>query len=135
MTTHNIPENALIVVADGTGALLYRNRANAGANLKLEKTGVLEPRNLDYEGPAGRRPPESSKKETNEATFAKQLANHLYTLAEHGAYDALVLVADPETLGQMRPSLHKVVTDRLVQEVTKTLTNSPVSDIERSLNS
>ena len=130
--TDQTPANALVVVADGTRALLYRNRAKDNG-LRLEQTGDLKPRNLDSDGPAGSRPPESSLHETDEATFAKQLAKHLFTLAERGEFESLVLVADPGTLGQMRPSLHKVVTDRLIREVPKTMTNSSIADIERTL--
>jgi protein required for attachment to host cells len=45
-----------------------------------------------------------------------------------------VLVADPRTLGQMRPLLHKEVGQRMVAEVSKTLTRSPLPDIERALS-
>ena len=45
----------------------------------------------------------------------------------------LVLVADPQTLGQMRPQLHKETLERLRGEVAKTLTNSPLEDITAAL--
>ena len=44
-----------------------------------------------------------------------------------------MLVADPQTLGRMRPLLHKETSARLVRELPKTLTNSPLPDIERAL--
>ena len=69
-----------------------------------------------------------------EATFSKIMAEKLYELSHKGAYDRLILVADPETLGEMRPLLHKEVTDKIVLEQAKTLTNSPVKDIEKSIS-
>ena len=128
----NIPMNALIVVVDGAGGTTFRNRAGDGS-VKLEKTSDLGPKELEDDGPAGSRPAESSPRETDEATFAKQLAEWLYREASRGNYDHLVLAADPQTLGQIRPSLHQEVTRRLVKEVGKTLTNSPIPDIEKSL--
>ena len=128
----NFPDNTLVVVVDGAQGQMYRNRAGDGS-LKLESTGDLGPKELADDGPAGSRPKDSSPQETDEATFAKQLAEYLYRHAQRKEYDALVLVADPQTLGQIRPSLHKEVTDRLIKEVGKTLTNSPIPDIERSI--
>ena len=68
-----------------------------------------------------------------EATFSKQLANHLYTMAHAGKFDHLVLVLDPDTMGEVRPSLHAEVQDRIVMELPKTLINNPLDDIVKSL--
>ena len=38
------------------------------------------------------------------------------------------------SLGRMRPLLHKETLSRLVGEMPKTLTNSPLEDIERALH-
>ena len=75
-----IPQNALIVVADGIGARFFRNAGDEN-KIRLSAEGELKPTNLLSAGPSGRRPPESSEKETDEATFAKQLANELYRRA------------------------------------------------------
>ena len=120
----NIPMNALVVVMDGEGGQTFRNRAGDGS-VKLEHTSDIGPKELEDDGPAGNRPAESSPRETDEATFAKQVAEWLYREAQRGTYDHLVLAADPQTLGQLRPSLHQEVTKRLVKEIGKTLTNSP----------
>ena len=130
--THKIPHNALVVVADGTGARFFRN-AGHESKVSLSAQGELKPANLFDDGPAGKRPPESSKQETDEATFAKQLANELYRRAHSGDFAALVLVADPQTLGQIRPTLHKEVRDRLIVEVGKTLTKASIKDIQKAL--
>ena len=96
-----IPHNALVVVADGTGARFFRNSGRESKVL-LSAEGEFKPTNLLDDGPAGMRPTESSKQETDEATFAKQLANELYRRAHSGNFAALVLIADPQTLGQIR---------------------------------
>ena len=128
-----IPHNALVVVADGVGARLFRNKGQE-FKVALVADGEFKPSHLNNEGPAGHRPPESSHQETDEATFAKQLAKELYRRAHIGDYTALVLIADPQTLGQIRPSLHKEVRSRLVAEHHKTLTKSSIADIEKTLN-
>ncbi len=127
-----VPHNALVVVADGAGARFFRNSGQEN-NISLAADGELKPTNLHGEGPAGHRPPESSGQETNEATFAKQLAKELYRRAHAGDFAALVLIADPQTLGQIRPSLHKEVKDRLVSELGKTLTKASIKDIQKAL--
>jgi len=127
-----IPENALIVVADGTGARFFRN-AGSENRLSLSAIGELAPADLLNAGPAGNRPPESTSQETDEATFAKQLARELYRRVHSEKVAALVLIADPQTLGQIRPLLHKEVKDRLVAEVGKTLTKAPIPAIQKAL--
>ena len=128
-----IPHKALVVVADGTGARFFRNTGH-DFKVSLAAEGEFNPSNLLDDGPAGRRPPESSKQETNEATFAKQLAKELYRRAHSGDFAALVLIADPQTLGQIRPLLHKEVQFRLVREIGKTLTKASIADIQESIN-
>ena len=128
-----IPHKALVVVADGTGARFFRNTGH-DFKVSLAAEGEFNPSNLLDDGPAGRRPPESSKQETNEATFAKQLAKELYRRAHSGDFAALVLIADPQTLGQIRPLLHKEVQFRLVREIGKTLTKASIANIQESIN-
>jgi len=74
MMAGKIPHNALIVVADGMGrgssAILVR-----ATRYRYQPKATLNPINLLNEGPASKRPRESSGQETDEATFARQLAN------------------------------------------------------------
>lgn len=133
MMANKVPHNALVVVADGAGAKFFRNSGQEN-KISLKADGELKPADLFHDGPAGHRPPESSSQEMDEATFAKQLAKELYRRAHAGDFAALVLIADPQTLGQIRPSLHKEVKDRLVAEIGKTLTNATIPDIQKALN-
>lgn len=132
MTSSTCPPKAIVVVATGAGAKFFKNEGSA-KKIKLVHVGDLAPKNLDDDGPSGNRPPEASAQETDEATFAKQLAHHLYSKAHDGEFDHLILVADPDTLGEIRPILHQEVTRKITLELAKTLTNSSTDDIEKTL--
>ncbi|TDK25993.1 host attachment protein [Luteimonas aestuarii] len=127
-----IPKDALVVVADGGGARVFTNKGEDGA-LSLHQFDVLELMNMNDDGPAGRMPGESRGEQIDEATFAKQLALGLNDAALKHRFEHLVLVADPVTLGRMRPLLHKETQQRMLAEVGKTLTNAPLEAIERAL--
>lgn len=128
----SLPSDALVVIADGQGARLFRNRGEDGA-VALHQVDLLELMNMNDDGPAGSMPGESSSRQIDEATFAKQLAQGLNDSALKQRYAHLVLVADPVTLGRVRPLLHKETTQRLVAEIGKDLTNSRLDAIEQAL--
>lgn len=128
--TFLVPKNAFIVIADGKGAIYYRNMTSCG--VQIEKTGELNAGAHDGRGPAPV-PIETSRHELKEANFAKHIADDLYDKVHKGGIDAIVLIADPQTLGQIRPSLHKEVLKLISGELSKDLTNSSVMDIEKSL--
>jgi protein required for attachment to host cells len=128
-----IPADTMVVVADGESARVFRNVGADGA-LSLQQQEVVTAQNVDDDGPSGSAPTEQSPQQTDEATFAKQLAHRLNHGALTNAYAHLVLVADPQTLGQMRPQLHKETLQRMHGELAKTLTNSSLKDIERALS-
>ncbi|QDH70454.1 host attachment family protein [Marilutibacter alkalisoli] len=127
-----IPAGTLVVVADGTHARVFRNVGDE-RSLTLKQEDLLELMNMNDDGPGGSMPAESSGMQINEATFAKQLARGLNDGALKGRYAHLVLMADPHTLGRVRPMLHKETMQRLLSETAKTLTNAPLEDIERAL--
>jgi protein required for attachment to host cells len=129
---NTINDKAYIVVADGTGARFFRIRGHE-SKTDLIAEGVLHPTHLDSEGPSGKSPPERSGHEADEATFAKQLAHELYRRAHNGEFASLIVVADPQTLGQMRPLLHKEVVSRVRREIAKTLTKASHEDILKAI--
>lgn len=128
-----IPAGTLVVVADGGGARVFRNVGEEGG-LTLRQEQLLELMNMNDDGPSGAMPPESTSSQIDEATFAKQLAKSLNAGALKNQYAHAVLVADPQTLGQIRPMLHKATTERLLAEIAKDLTNAPLEVIERALH-
>jgi len=68
-----------------------------------------------------------------EDRFAAEAADMLRKRALARKFDKLVVVAPPRTLGELRKHYHKEVEDRLLGELSKDLTNHPVSDIEAAL--
>jgi protein required for attachment to host cells len=128
-----IPAGTWIMVADGEEARLFRN-AGTPVRPSLQQVELIHPTDLLDDGPSGRRPPEEDEQSTDEATFAKQLANRLNASALGNEYEHLVLMADPRTLGQIRPQLHKETTRRIVREIPKTFTNAPLENIQKALH-
>ena len=84
-----IPHKALIVVADGTRARFFRNMGRE-TQIQLSAEDELKPVHLLNEGPAGKRPKESSHQETDEATFAKELAQELFRRVQSRDFEALI---------------------------------------------
>jgi len=111
---------------------LFRN-AGHGQEVRLHEDAHLTPQSLANEGPSGSRPEEQTPRQTDEATFAKQLVRRLDAMRQQGAYDHLVLAADPQTLGQMRDAMSKAVADSIVFSVSKDLTNHPAQDVADAL--
>lgn len=128
-----LPNEATVVVATGTVAKYFHMKSNQG-DAKLEFVRETKPGDLADQGPSGKSPPERSAPESMEATFSNILANRLFDQAHAGEFDNLILIADPETLGEMRPLLHQEVTDKIAFELNKTLINAPIEDIEKSID-
>lgn len=130
--TKPVPKNALVVVADGGGAILFRN-TGSGGNVALKEERKLSPKDLAEEGPSGSRPEDQTPRQTDEATFAKQLAQAIYKMNHAGKYTDLVLIADPQTLGQFRSAMHKTVESSIIFTLAKDLTNHSSDDIAKAL--
>ena len=128
-----VPNAALVVVADGQKAILLRNEGQGG-EVSLREERRLTPKDLASEGPSGSRPEDQTPKQTNEATFAKQLAESLYQMHHAGDYQSLVLIADPQTLGQLRDTMHKTVAGSIAFTLSKDYTNESAQNIAKHLS-
>ena len=128
----SIPDQALVVVADGGKAILFR-RIGPGPEVILEEMQHLTPDSTSEQGPSGSRPESQTPKQTDEASFANHLGSVLHTMLQQKHYTDLVLIADPQTLGQLRSCLHKTVESAVVFSLSKDLTNHPLKEIESAL--
>ncbi len=128
----SVPANALVVVADGGKAILFRN-TGAGSELVLKEERRVEPATLT-QGPSGSRPDDQSPKQTEEATFAKNLTKLLTSMHDEHSFKEMVLVADPQTLGQIRDAMGKSLEGAVAWSLSKDLTNNSLKEIEKSLS-
>ncbi len=121
------------MVADGRKAILLRN-TSSDDKMELREERRLSPENLLDDGPSGSRPTEQTRRQTDEATFAKQLAETLYSMKMAGGFGSLIVVADPQTLGQLRSTVHKIVEQSIVRTIAKDLTNHSILEISEALD-
>jgi protein required for attachment to host cells len=147
MSGLSIDHGAWVVVGDGEKALFFRNEGD-GFHPNLEVVDVLEQVNPKSREQGTDRPGRafasvgthrSAMQETNwhkleKHRFAKEIADALYTAAHRGRYSKLVIAAPPMTMGDIRKALHKEVSDKVIAEVSKDLTNLPKVEIERVLS-
>lgn len=142
----NLPNNALVLVADGRKMLFLRNHGNAAhIDLRVEVRREQDnPPNRDqasdvpgrsFESVGSRR---SGMEETDfhqiqEDRFAAKAAELLQARALADDFETLVVAAPPHTLGELRKSYHKQVTSRIIKEIDKDLTGCPIDEIEAVL--
>jgi protein required for attachment to host cells len=157
-----IPHNAHVLVADGRKMLFFRNEGDA-EYLKLEVEAHREEENpkasdqgtdepgRTFSGAQGGDPrsgglgatvgaAHSAYSETDfhqlqEDRFAAEAAEMLKERALANRFEKLIVVAPPKTLGELRKHYHKEVEARIAGEVAKDLTNMPVPEIEKILQS
>ena len=146
MTGVMIDHDAWVMVGDGQKALFFRNEGDA-TYPNLEIVQVLEQDNPSSREQGSDRPgrthssvgtARSAMQETNwhkleKHRFAKDIADALYSAAHSGRYDKLVIAAPPMIMGDLRKAIHKEVSDKVVAEVSKDLTNMPPHEIEKIL--
>ena len=154
-----IPHNAYVLVADGSKLLFFRNEGDADypklevemereeENPKDSDQGRSEPgrtfssnrgdpRSGGYGSTVGAARSAYSETDFHQLqkdNFAHETAEMLKKKALANAFDKLIVVAPPRTLGELRKHYHKEVEARIAGEVAKDLTNMPVAEIEKLL--
>lgn len=69
-----------------------------------------------------------------ETRFAQHLADTLAEMAAAGRFPALVVIADPRTLGAFRAACPDALKAVILHEIPKDLTNLPLAGIEGSIS-
>ena len=143
-----IPHNAFVFVGDGRKALVLRNDGDAQfLNLKAERVftdqnpptheqGTDRPGRAYSSVGAGR----SSVTQTDwhaleEHKFAHEAASTLEKIVRERRVEALVVVAPPRALADLRKAFHPDVKRKIIAEIDKDLTKHPVDQIEKHLAS
>ena len=154
-----LPNQALVLVADGRKMLFFRNhgdenqidlRTEAHDERKDAKDSELK---TDLAGSAahgagvgGRgigaqggghvgRPAfeETDYHQQEEDIWVKEAADELKKRARRNDFAARVSVAPPKALGVLRKELHKEVEKRVIKTINKEMTDRPIPDIEKLL--
>ena len=141
-----LPNQALVLVADGRKMLFFRNhgdenqidlrteahdeRADAkDSELKTDAAGAGS-QSFGHGRPAME---ETDYHQQEEDIWVKEAAEELKKRALRNDYDALVIVAPPKALGVLRKELHKEVEKRVIKTINKEMTDRPIPDIEHLL--
>jgi protein required for attachment to host cells len=125
-----LPANAHVAVVDGERFLLMRNRGTlVEPKLQLE----AEPEVSEHNKSAGMRHQEDVRMRKVEPldkfAHAAGVAEWLNHAVLTHRIDKLLVVADPDTLGEMRKHYHKVTEAALIGELDKQVTGMPGTDI------
>jgi len=142
----DVPHNAFVVVADGEKMLLFRNQGDdefphlvvieedeqqsvANRDLRRDAPG----RSFSSVGPGRSAYKEADSRQLGEDRFAAETAAMLNRRALENEFESLIIVAPPQTLGELRKFYHDELQRRVSGELPKNLTNTPVNEIERIL--
>lgn len=142
-----MPDLIWIVVADGENCrFLASEKRNADPvpalpDLKTEnpptREQVSDKQGRTFESTGTRRSayePPTDPHRQGKRDFAKKIAGILLDNARARAFDKLILVAPPTTLGDLRAELSGEVLDRLIGEVNKDYTLLTPREIKETLS-
>lgn len=137
-----IEPDTLILVADGRKLLLLRNSGTAGAPELVVDYGEEQANPPDREqksdaqgqrpgsiGPGQASAGETDYHQQTQDRFAVHAAALLNEKALKNRLGPLIVIAAPATLGVLRRSYHGEVKARIVAEVAKDMTGTPVDRI------
>ena len=130
-----VPHGALVALANGERFKLMRNIGQP-FEPKLESVEDYDllltnfSAGVRHQDPAGQR---SGSTDIDELAHGAAIAEWLNAQTLKGGIEAIVIAADPKTLGQIRQHCHKELESRIVGDLAKDLTNSPMPEIERIL--
>lgn len=88
------------------------------------------------QGPASHsKQPRSDPHEMGEQQFTRSLAKRLEKAGRVGAFDHLIVIADPKTLGRLRRQMAKSLSGRVTDEITLDLSGLPLNELEPRVRS
>jgi protein required for attachment to host cells len=136
-------QTTLIVIADGSRARIFSHRSGEpglAAVRDLDDPQARQPtRNLVSSGPGHSQEsanaahhaiePKHDPHEEAEHAFLRRLAGSIAAEAAGTAFNRLVIAAPPRAMGVLRQELSPAARAKLVAEVTKDLTKTPIAEL------
>jgi protein required for attachment to host cells len=142
-----LPNNALVLVADGRKILFFRNHGDENQiDLRTESHDARQDRKERYfrtDAPGTVQQSfgfgHSTYEETDfhqqeEDRWIKDAADELRKRALRNDFDALAIIAPPKALGVMKRYFHKEVAKRIVCTINKEMSGRSIPDIEALLD-
>ena len=129
-----IPHGAIVAVADGEILNLFRNAGDEAAPQLAAMDDA--PVSSANKGSGGRHHSSSanpSDSQQDEDGFAAGIADLLNKRVLDHKIGALIIIAAPRTLGELRKHYHKTLEAIRVGEIAKDLTGHSVADIAKSI--
>ena len=139
----SLPNNALVLVADGRKMLFLRNHGDANQidlrteahderqDAKTSEIGTDGPGTNAQSGGYGRPAFEQTDfHQQDEDRWAKDAADELNRRVLAHDFESLAIIAPPKLLGEVRKHLHKEVERRVVCTINKEMTGRTTADIE-----
>lgn len=129
-----LPKGAIVAVADGEKLNLFRNSGDE-ANLELKALPVGE---VDTDNKSGGARHQSSaanpdQSQVQEDSFAAGVADLLNRQVLSSKASAIVVIAAPRTLGELRKHYHQKLEAAILGEIAKDLTGHSLQDIEKAV--
>ena len=141
-----LPNNALVLVADGRKMLFFRNHGDENQiDLRTEAHDQREdrkdreiktdaPGTMKQSGGFGRPAmDETDFHQQEEDRWIKDAADELKKRVLRNDFDALAIIAPPKALGVLKKKLHKEVQKRIVCTVNKEMSGRTTPEIEALL--
>jgi protein required for attachment to host cells len=141
------PTITWILIADGARARIFAN-LGPGKGISPVEGGVLKSDHAPSRDIASDRPgrtfesanvtrhaidPAKDPHRELKRDFAARLSAFIEERLTEKAFDRLILVAPPVTLGDIRSALSKPVKERVAAELDNDLTNTPVDELPKRL--
>jgi protein required for attachment to host cells len=129
-----LPKGTIVAVADGEKFNLF---TNTGDEVSPALTAMPEPNieNVNKGSGASHQSSSANPDESQSAEdgFAGGIADLLNKRVLAGDIADLIIIAAPRTLGELRKSYHKKLSEVLRGEISKDLTGHAVHDIEKTI--
>jgi protein required for attachment to host cells len=147
MNKLSIPHDAVVFVGDGQKALFLRNTGDVKypnlitENVFTDENPPAHEQGNDRPGRVFKRAATNRRSsveitdwhELEKHRFVEHVAAAIEKLVRAERVKALVIVAPPRTLAELRHAFHADVKKRIIAEVDKDLTKHPISEIEKHL--
>ena len=131
-----------VAVLDGSKGLIYRNEGDAEypvlRPVEINKQDIPADRDIHTDRPGrmfdgtGHRSAvdQGDAHEYEEKRFVEELVDHLNAAALDNAFDQILIFADSDSLGAIRPHYHDELKCRLIEDVPLDIVNEPVDKLE-----